>query len=216
MHQCLEPKIPPLAIAIVAFLAASCAPALPKPEKGWVLEAKPTEVLTTQKNPDGSFVKVKMTPRIEHLEEKRAENEKWRKLAREASREENDGMERLCEHPWWDRKMMKRHEEDDPWHMEKKVEDLQASEDTTFYVTKTDNFACPLSQMKEYLANAKKRDEVPGDTTVDQYAKRIYTGNRTFLQLTLKPKPEGKPRERLQVIRALLDALDDAQKEEDK
>jgi hypothetical protein len=156
-----------------------------------------------------------MTPEIRNKEAKRAENEKWRKLAAEAGREENDALEKLCEHPWWDREMRKRHEEDDPWHFEKKVEHLQAHADTTFYITKTDNFACPLSQMKEYLANAKKRDEVPEDTTVDQYVKRLYPANRPCFELILKPKPEGKPRERLQVIRALNDCLDKAQKSGD-
>jgi hypothetical protein len=208
--------MPLFAVVIVAYLTTSCAPAIPKRPKGWVLDPKPSEFLTTQKNPDGSYVKVIMKPQIPNIENKRAENEKWRTLAANASREENDAMDALCEHPWWDRATCRFYEENNPWHFEKKVEDLESSEDTTFYVSKTGRLDTPLSELKEDLANGKKRGGIADDTTFDQYVKLRFREEGSFFQLTLKPKPEGKPRERLYVIRALREALDKAWKAGDK
>ena len=183
---------------VIACAGISCAPGIPRPPvtKGW------------EKNPGGRF---------------EGDNAKFRKLAEEASDEENEAIERLCKHPWWDEKARNRWEKDDPWHFENMIENIQNRDVTTYYVSNGNNesLRAIISKsdiQKQWLlytndpkANAMSFDQL----VISHLGKENF--EVTFAQ-PKKPDPDQKmttpssKRARMEAVRVLLDGLDAADK----
>jgi hypothetical protein len=198
----LSPRSLALSLAVLLLVSASsCAPALPKPKssKGWKPVTEPAHLVSDKQRKENVAIRER-----DHAKE----NEKFRALAAEGSEEENDALERLCKHPWWDEEERKYEVEADPWYFERMLERIQPSDETTYYVGKT---VCVLGlrDLSNELERQKGDGKAPADMTLEQFLGKRVRG--PFFELTLKRNPTRETRARLEVIRALLDALDEAE-----
>jgi hypothetical protein len=196
-------------VTIVTSIAL-CAPASKK-QKGF------------QKNSDGSFVLKIERGKDEtdaHYAERVAKEEAWmeqqdehfRKIAADASDEENELMERICGHSWWDATIMKDCRIKQPWRCEVIVETLQNHEETRFYMQRRCNFA-PGSFLDEKLEGNIFHKVLPEGATVEDFIAKHWTKpEEKCFKLELVPKKGDTPRNRLEVIKAWLKAMDEAQK----
>jgi hypothetical protein len=205
------------ALFVALFAAFGCAPELERKAtdgtakaKGWKLQHDDYRTyLTTQKNPDGSNVKVSTREITDgSLEMRKRENEKYRSIAAKAGKEENESLEKLCSHPWWDERTKKALETDDPWRIEKMVEQMQEKGPATYFICKNFNYRNAADVRKMY-ADYSQRPNAKA-ISLQEYIGR-YFGAGPF-EFEVKAKPDETRVTRAEVIGMLLDALDNQTK----
>jgi hypothetical protein len=182
---------------ILLSVTAVGAPAIKK-EKGWQGD-EPRGVIPDARLPDKDYMK--------------AENAKWRKLAGKASEEEKELLERIGEHPFWDGRLREIADNTNPWWCERIVEETQTNDVTSYYIQK--NFRImPGNWVEENLAFEINHRRLPKDATVDDLIRTKRPGR--YFKVVLPLKKGHEPRNRLEVVKAWVKAMDEAWEKEEK
>jgi hypothetical protein len=153
--------VPAAALCIVGILATVIAVGAPaiKKEKGWRGD-EPRGAIIDFRMPDKEYMK--------------AENAKWRKLAAKASEEENELLERIGAHPFWDGRLRELADNTNPWWCERKVEETQTNEATSWYIQK-DFRMMPGKWVEEGLAFEINHERLPEGATADDFIRTKWS-----------------------------------------
>jgi hypothetical protein len=201
---------------LIVCAAASCAPAIPGTAR-----TRPAATKGWEKSSRHKFTEGRNGAKDEYWFDD--ENAKFRKLADEATDEENQAMERLCKHPWWDEEARKSWVSQCPWFFERIIERIQNHDVTVYCVLKGNNrfpdAVYPKSEAQHDWVRYSK-DPRAKPLSFDEYVTDRF-GKDHFEVTFAEPKkadpnqrittPSGK-RVRFDVIRVLLDGLDAADK----
>ena len=189
---------------------------------------KPWKTRGWKKNEDGSYAY--KTPRLPGESEddyqkrladdfafQERENAFYRAVVDGASEEENEMVEQIRDHRWWNQKGRIEEDKHDPWCVECKIETMLFEEECTFYLSEGVGGAFHAWQESEF----EKMKEDSG-LPLDKFLKKLAPDHGKILRVDFPKSTSDERRDRdkhkefrTEYVKVLLRALDRATKAKD-
>lgn len=203
-------------VIALAVLGAPAPPDKPWKTRGW------------KKNEDGSFVY--KTPRLpgesdedyqkrlaEDFAFQERENAFYRAVVDTATEEENEMVERIRDHKWWNQKGRIEADKHDPWSVECYIETRLFEEECTFYLSEGVGGVFHAWQESEF-EKMQKDARLP----LDRFLKKLAPDNGKIIKVEFPKSTSDERRDRdkhkefrTEYVKVLLKALDRAVKAKD-